>query len=189
MNGKLLQGKLVNLCATADPETMSKVWSRWNQDMDYYRPLDSDPPRFFSTKVIKDWEEKEQEKVDDNSFFFTVRTVEGDHLIGFTALWEISWPHGEAFVSIGIGESEYRGKGYGTEAMQLTLEYAFQELNLWRVSLVVFEYNSRAIRSYEKCGFLKDGIIREAMRRDGKRWDWYLMGVLRPEWQSLQAAK
>lgn len=189
MNGRLLRGSLVRLSSPTDAEAMAKAWSRWNRDMDYYRPLDSDPPRFFSTKIIKDWEEKNQEKVDTDSFFFTVRTLQDDTLIGFTALWEISWPHGESFVSIGIGEPGYRGKGYGTEAMRLTLEYAFEELNLWRVSLIVFEYNPRAIRSYEKNGFVKEGVIREVMRRDGRRWDWYIMGVLRPDWQALQPGK
>lgn len=188
MKTGLLQGKLVRLSSPADPEEMAKTWARWMRDMDYYRPLDSDPPYLFSIKRMKEWEEKELEKPENNAFFFTIRTLPEEQMIGFIALWGISWTHGEAYVALGIGEPQYRSKGYGTEAMGLALQYAFEELNLQRVTLLVFEYNQRAIRSYEKSGFIREGTIRQAMRRDGRRWDWYLMGILRSEWQAIQPA-
>jgi RimJ/RimL family protein N-acetyltransferase len=87
-------------------------------------------------------------------------------------------------VGIGIGEAEYRGKGYGTDAMQVILGFAFRELNLHRVSLSVFEYNPRAIRSYEKAGFRHEGRLRAEINRDGRRWDVLMMGILRTEWEA-----
>jgi RimJ/RimL family protein N-acetyltransferase len=66
--------------------------------------------------------------------------------------------------------------------MRVLLRYAFTELNLFRVSLNVFGYNQRAIRSYEKAGFVIEGCQRQALRRDGQYHDLVFMGVLRDEW-------
>ena len=63
------------------------------------------------------------------------------------------------------------------------LRFAFNELNLWRVTLGVYAYNPRAIRSYEKAGFRREGLVRGDCRRDGQRWDSVFMGILREEWQ------
>jgi RimJ/RimL family protein N-acetyltransferase len=95
----------------------------------------------------------------------------------------VQWTHGDTFVGIGIGEPDYRGKGYGTDAMRVILRFAFMELNLHRVSLDVFEYNPRAIRSYEKAGFVIEGRKRRVVNRDGRRWDDIYMGILREEWE------
>jgi RimJ/RimL family protein N-acetyltransferase len=59
-------------------------------------------------------------------------------------------------------------------------------LNLNRVNLNVFEYNPRAIRSYEKVGFKHEGVVRDWMAREGKRWNVVFMGILRREWEALQ---
>jgi RimJ/RimL family protein N-acetyltransferase len=66
--------------------------------------------------------------------------------------------------------------------MRVVLRYAFQELNLRRVSLTTYEYNPRAIRSYEKAGFIHEGRARKFLLREGRRWDLLFMGVLREEW-------
>ena len=87
-------------------------------------------------------------------------------------------------VSIAIGEAKQWGKGYGYEAMQLVLRFAFDELNLHRVQLTVFCYNKRAIALYEKLGFQREGIHREHLQRDGRRYDMYLYGLLRSEWEN-----
>ncbi|MCJ7660780.1 MAG: GNAT family N-acetyltransferase [Anaerolineales bacterium] len=94
----------------------------------------------------------------------------------------VHWSHGDSSVGIGIGEREYWSKGYGTDAMNVILRFAFDELNLYRISLNVFEYNQRAIRSYEKVGFVVEGREREFLRRAGRRWDMIFMGLLREEW-------
>jgi RimJ/RimL family protein N-acetyltransferase len=76
-------------------------------------------------------------------------------------------------------------KGFGTEAMKLILRYAFDLLNLNRISLTVFEYNARAILSYEKAGFRVEGQHRKWVNRDGKRWDLISMGILQSEWREV----
>ena len=88
---------------------------------------------------------------------------------------------------MGIGNREQWGKGYGREAMDLVLKYGFDELNLHRIQLTVFEYNERAIALYEKLGFRREGVFREFMQREGQRYDMYLYGLLRREWAALRA--
>jgi RimJ/RimL family protein N-acetyltransferase len=64
------------------------------------------------------------------------------------------------------------------------LRLAFEDLGLYRVGLAVFEFNRRAIRAYEKAGFRVEGRLREAIVRDGRRWDEISMGVVAPEWRA-----
>jgi RimJ/RimL family protein N-acetyltransferase len=181
MNNDLFKGTLLRLSGE-DPQIMAEAFSRWNCDSEYYRLLDTDPPRLWSVNKIKEWLEKDQEKASPNNILFGLRTLADDKLIGFIAFDGLAWRNRDTFVAIALGERDYWGKGYGTEAMQLMLRYGFTELNLNRVSLSVFEYNPRAIRSYEKCGFKHEGHMREAILRDGKRYDLVFMGILAEEW-------
>jgi RimJ/RimL family protein N-acetyltransferase len=177
----LFHGKLVRLAAD-EPESMGQAFARWNRNSDYRRLMDTEPPQLWSAKNIKEWLEKDHEKDDPDQCFFTLHTLEDDRLIGFIALRSIRWSQGEAWVGVGIGEPVYWGRGYGTDAMRLVLRYAFMELNLERVSLNVFLSNERAVRSYEKAGFQREGIERQNTHRDGKTEDVLYMGILRQEW-------
>lgn len=85
-----------------------------------------------------------------------------------------------------IGNKAYWDKGYGTEALQLLLKHCFDTLNLNRVFLRVFETNPRAIRCYEKAGFVHEGRLRQALFKDGAYRDILLMGILREEWKPIQ---
>ncbi len=177
----LLRGETVRLSAE-DPDLMAGCFWRWNQDSEWERLLDSDPSRLLSEKKWKEWLNKDLEKGGPDDVFFAIRTLEGDTLIGFVALFNLFMQHGDTLVAIALGEREYWGCGYGTDAMRVMLRYAFKELNLRRVGLIVFEYNARAIRSYEKAGFTREGRVRGAMQRDGRRWDFLYMGILKEEW-------
>jgi RimJ/RimL family protein N-acetyltransferase len=95
-------------------------------------------------------------------------------------------PHGVAWLGIGIGEPDNRGSGFGHEAISLMLRFAFWEINLYRVQLTVFAYNTPAITTYERLGFVREGIFREFLQRDGQRHDMVLYGLLRREWEALQ---
>lgn len=181
MNANLLEGTLVRLTAE-EPAVLAEAISRWGGDSEYMRLLDAEPSNRFSVKQLTEWIQKDQEKVPPPFHYFAIRCLEDDRLVGFTALDADGYPNGDAFVGIGIGERAFWGKGYGTDAMMVVLRYAFQELNLRRVSLTTFEYNPRAIRSYEKVGFIHEGRARKFLLREGRRWDLIFMGILREEW-------
>ena len=185
----LFRGSLVRLTAE-EPAVFASAFSRWGRNTTFHRLLDTDPQRLYSSKSIEKEMEKDFEKMAQgglpDGFFFNIRALPEDRFIGFVGLWGLDWPNGDSVVSIGLGEPGYWGKGYGTEAMQLTLRYAFTELNLNRVTLYVFDYNARAIRSYQKAGFQLEGCIKGLIQRDGQRSDVNSMGVLRQDWLAAQ---
>jgi RimJ/RimL family protein N-acetyltransferase len=181
MKPDLLQGTLVQLI-TDEPGVLAEAIARWGGDSEYQRLLDAEPANQFSVKQRTEWFQKEQEKDPPAFYLFAIRILENKQMVGLVGLDGDFYPHGEAFVGIGIGEREAWSKGYGTDAMKVILRYAFQELNLRRVALDTFEYNPRAIRSYEKAGFVYEGRAREFLLREGRRWDLIFMGILREEW-------
>jgi RimJ/RimL family protein N-acetyltransferase len=179
-------GHLVRLSAF-DPEEMSKAFTRWEHNSEYQRLLNSSARAPHSAKAELKWMEKEVGELSPASYFFGIRTLEDDTLIGQLGLDVVNWPGRDAFVGLGIGETNYWSKGYGTDAMNALLRFAFIEINLRRVTLTVFEYNPRAIRSYEKAGFRHEGRKRQLLHREGKRWDELYMGILREEWMELNS--
>lgn len=176
----LFRGELVRI-TNEEPEAFAKASIRWQRDTEYMRLVDSDPARLYSEKQMKDWAEKRFENSEPERHQFMVRTLAEDKLIGFFGLY-VDLIHSDAMVGIGIGERDFWSKGYGTDMMNLCLRYAFLELGVERVSLGVFEYNPRAVRSYEKAGFKLEGRTRQDTLRDGKRSDSLWMGILREEW-------
>jgi RimJ/RimL family protein N-acetyltransferase len=76
------------------------------------------------------------------------------------------------------------GKGYGTEATRLILAHAFETVGLHRVALEVFTFNARAHHVYEKVGFVKEGVLRDALCWDGGWHDAIVMSVIAPDWEA-----
>ncbi|UCH60875.1 MAG: GNAT family N-acetyltransferase [Anaerolineales bacterium] len=188
MNTNIFFGTVVRLTAE-DPGVLAKAFAKWDRDTGYKRLLDDAPPIMWSVEKTKEWIEKQLEEQQANGFLYGIRTLEGDELIGFVDLW-VNWLHADGWIGIGLGERDYWGNGYGTDAMQVMLRYAFTELNLHRVTLSVFEYNTRAQRSYAKAGFKLEGRVRGDLHRQGQRWDVIVMGILREEWlEHAQAEK
>lgn len=184
MSKDLFRGELVRLVAE-DADVVAEAIHRWSPDSEYHRLFDSDACRLWSKNRIQAWVEKDLLAERPDVYTFMIRTLEDDRLIGLVGMDGIQISNGDAFVGIGLGEREYWGKGYGTEAMRLMLRFAFHELNLRRVTLDVFEYNPRAVRSYEKAGFVIEGRMRGMLLREGKRWDLLYMGILREDWERM----
>jgi RimJ/RimL family protein N-acetyltransferase len=118
-----------------------------------------------------------------------IHVRESDRLIGTCAFSQLDGDNGSVLFHITIGEADAWSKGYGTEATELMLAHAFTRLPLHRVALTVFDFNTRAIRAYEKCGFVVEGRSREAIFRDGRYWDEIHMSVLADEWEARQKGR
>lgn len=175
--GNLFTGKLVRLGAYS-PKEMAEAHSRWTHDAEFMRFQEVNPaiPRSAA------YYERKKEKDDPGSVWFSIRTLKDDKLIGYCLLW-MKWADQVAWLGIGIGEPEYRSKGYGGDTLRLLLNYAFNELGMWKVQLAAVGDNARAIRAYEKVGFKLEVRQRAMTYRDGNRIDDVIMGVLRSEWE------
>ncbi|WP_096911856.1 GNAT family N-acetyltransferase [Neobacillus jeddahensis] len=180
----LFKGKLVKLTAARD--TDAEEMARWHGNSDYLRNVDTDLAIPQSVHTLR--EQDTSKGNGSRTIEFRIRTLSDDALIGFVALHSIEWNNQTGFLAIGIGNPEFRGKGFGTDALQLILHYAFHECNLNRVGLDVISYNLQAIKAYERVGFQMEGAMRCAVLRDGKAYDRMIMGILRDEWQSQKAS-
>ncbi|HRJ55607.1 MAG TPA: GNAT family protein [Anaerolineales bacterium] len=179
-------GTLVRL-ASFSPEVMARNFLKWDRDTEMQRLSDVVPTQLWSEKKIKEYVEGWKES--ETSYRFAICPLEEEKFIGMVSLWVSSWNHGEAWLGIYIGEREYWGKGYGTDAMRLIVQYGFTELNLRRISLGLHAFNERALKSYLKVGFQMEGCERGGFLRDGVRCDDYVMGLLREDWIAAQSAR
>lgn len=116
---------------------------------------------------------------------FVIELQDGDtwQAVGNCGFHNIDWRVRSAVVGIFIGEKQYWNQGYGTEVMHLLLKHGFQTMNLNRIALEVFENNPRAVRAYEKAGFVLEGRQRQGEYQDGRYVDVLWMSVLRSEWE------
>lgn len=161
-----------------------------NEDTELYHKWRNDMEVMYSTNLSLDVYSMETTKE------FVDRVILGSHSaksyiivekekeipIGIVALIHIDFKNRNAESIIDIGEKEYWGKGFGSEAFKLLLDYAFYEMNLHRVSLRVFSFNDRAIRLYNKLGFKREGNSRQSLFRNGKWHDIIHMGLLQNEY-------
>lgn len=88
-----------------------------------------------------------------------------------------------------IGEKDMWSQGYGSDAMVVLLRYLFDEMNINRVGLYVDVGNHRALRSYEKCGFSREGVVRQYRFKDGRYLDSVQMSILQQDWASRKEAE
>ena len=183
LTDQLFEGQHIRF-APPDGERDAEIVSKWTHDLEYLRLLSADIAKPLSpTQIKKQYEELDKDAEKHSAFNFAIRLKEDDRLIGFARLFRIEWTHGTGSLQIGIGDRNDRGKGYGTEALHMLLRYAFDELNLYRLAASTVEYNAGAIRFFERAGFVVEVRRRQAIQRDGKRWDAVLLGLLRDEWK------
>jgi len=134
--------------------------------------------------MSRDEEERwfEQQLQDRSKKILAIETETGEH-IGNVGLEDVDWKNRLATLGIVIGEKKFWGKGYGTAAIRALLRFAFEEMNLNRVHLTVFDYNERARRCYRRCGFIEEGVARQAHFSRGQYHDLVWMSILREEWE------
>lgn len=120
---------------------------------------------------------------------WVIRARADGAVLGECALIELDPDNAEAHYRIALGSMAVTGQGFGTEATDLVLEYAFETAGLHRVALEVFAFNTRAERSYARSGFVREGVWREHLRWDGAWHDAVLMSVLDHEYAELRRGR
>jgi diamine N-acetyltransferase len=137
----------------------------------------------MSMKKAAEFLEKIQE--DKERVWFTVVLKENDRIIGETGLLRMFYPWRTTDLTLIIGEKDCWGKGYGTEAILLLLDYAFGYLNFHRVAVGVVGFNEKALQFYQKVGFKKEGIQRDGYYHNFEYHDFVMMSILEDEFQEL----
>ena len=138
--------------------------------------------------LTRDFEEEwfDTIKHQEDSVYFSILLLDQDDhekIIGNCAIQNINAKNRACSCEITIGEKEYQNKGYGTEAMEMLVEYGFNTLNMNRIELVVYDFNIRAYKSYQKVGFIEEGRKRQARYHNGKYHDEIIMAILREDWE------
>ncbi len=159
---------------------MLPLFERWANDL-RTADLGGDDPRPVTTETIAaEWEPLLRGERPD-WLGFVIYALPDLRVIGHANLRDFSNSHGAAEIGITLGDVPERGQGYGSEAVRLLLDYAFQHLNVWNVWLDTAAYNHGAIRAYEKAGFREIGRRRGARVVGGMRHDIVLMDCTRDD--------
>lgn len=157
------------------------LYAAWYGDPEIWHLTSWAPSPLNRTAVERLFEDRELSPVDDS---FAIHVKDEDEPVGVISLMNISEANESAELSVIVGHPDDRHQGYGTEAIELLLRYAFDELGLNRVGLSAFDFNDEAIAAYEKLGFAVEGRYRQAIKRNARFHDAILMSIVKGEWQA-----
>lgn len=132
--------------------------------------------RQFTEHDIRDWLATRQDH-DDRADWAIVRIADGE-VLGEVVLNELDQHNASMNFRISLTGPAVFGRGYGTEATRLVVDYGFDVVGLHRIHLEVFDFNPRAQRAYEKCGFVREGVLRDTLNWDGHWYDAISMSIL-----------
>jgi RimJ/RimL family protein N-acetyltransferase len=172
----ILEGQKVRLRPVTEADLPH--FQRWLGDAEVRRwlaAMDAPPT------LEEEHEWYEGRRSDPDAVLWSIETVEG-RLLGSTEL-RIAKHANRAELGISIHDKSQWNRGYGTDAVMLVLEYAFDDLRLNRIELTTDESNVRGRRCYEKCGFAEEGLLRQHRLVDGEYGNTIMMSVLREEWE------
>lgn len=131
-----------------------------------------------------DWVERVTRGQDPSELSLAICLMQGDRHIGNCGLVRIDRDNATATLGIFIGETDCRGQGFGEEAVRTLCRYAFDEMRLHKIRLDVYA-NNPAVKTYERVGFRKEGLLREEAFRKGRHIDVIRMGLLSNELRSI----
>jgi len=173
-----IRGELVYL-RPAEREDID-LFVRWFADAETTRYLATRAP--FSKAMEEKWFESMVEQQGKRQYHFVICLLADDRAIGTAGFHHVNQEDGHATFGISIGEKAEWSKGYGTDALRAICDFGFGQLRLERIELDVYITNLRAQRSYEKAGFVSEGVLRHAQFADGAFQDLRRMSLLREEW-------
>ncbi|MEP7158993.1 MAG: GNAT family protein, partial [Chloroflexota bacterium] len=143
----------------------------------------------MSVAMEEKWFEDMVNRQGKEVYHFVICMLEDARPIGTLALFDINYVDGHGGIGISIGEKALWNQGLGTDAMFAILDFGFGMLRLERIWLEVYDFNKRARRSYDKCGFVLEGVERHAVFKHGRYVDVELMSILRDEWAAQTRKK
>ncbi|MCD6545634.1 MAG: GNAT family N-acetyltransferase [Thermotogae bacterium] len=174
----MLEGQKVKL-REYRKEDIPKAWEYIN-DPDVRRFLNPGIPYPMRLEDEEKWFEEQRSGKDTYNFAIILKDT-GEY-IGGCGINTVDWKNRHVCVGIFLGK-KFWSKGYGTDAMKVLVNFIFSQMNINKVYLHVYSFNKRAIKSYEKCGFKIEAVLREHIFRDGEYHDEYVMSILRREWK------
>jgi RimJ/RimL family protein N-acetyltransferase len=178
-----MQGKLVRLRGFEKSDADAML--RWASDEDVVRW--HGPPDWPASRAQAERYIERMTAADSPDKGFAIETLDGA-LLGDCGLRKIDWKSRKAEFFITIGEKEFWDKGFATETLKLVSRLAFDKMNLNRLWLTVLVDNPRAVRCYEKCGFVREGLLRQESYVDGKYRDVLMMALLREDHDRTRGA-
>ena len=173
----MYQGKLVRLRAFDNSDLMYAL--SINNDYDVMRTASAgilypttveDQARFMAN----------QTSYTAGDYQFAIERIDNGRFIGQCGFMQVNWKNRRAELGIMLDQNAI-GQGFGTDAVSLLCKFAFDEMNLHKLKAVVFSFNAGAIRCYEKCGFVREGILKDEVYREGRYHDAYVMAKFKTE--------
>lgn len=158
----------------------STVIVKWRNDREITDPLGGNT---FYVSGLREVEWVKNQILDDRKNVRLAICVPSGPIIGIVSLTQIDHLNQCAEFSIMIGEKDCWGKGFGRQATNMCLKYAFEELNLYRVYLSVRADNEIALALYLKSGFVEEGTLRKSVFKNGERLDMKIMSILKEEFK------
>lgn len=153
----------------------------WVNDAQVTRYLST---RFWAPQTTVDTQEflSRMMQSSHNAFNYVIADAQDGRYIGQLDMFRVDWRLRQGEIGMVIAGAEDRGRGYGTEALELLAEFAFNSLGLERIELEVHMENAAALRCYQKAGFTLEGVKRHAYYNDGRFADLGMMSILREDW-------
>ncbi|MPM36772.1 Spermidine N(1)-acetyltransferase [bioreactor metagenome] len=174
----MYSGQLVKLRAYKE-EDIEKATVYIN-DEEVKKLMDSTIP-FPMTK----WQEEEwirsRKANTDFTYDFAIEDLKTGKYIGGCSINECDVKNRTCVVGIMIGDKEYWGKGYGSDALKVLIKFIFEEVNMNKIKLNVFSFNNRAIACYKKVGFKEEGILKKEIYRNGRYYDEIIMAMFKDD--------
>lgn len=160
----------------------------WVNDPDIIGNIATFSLNYFTREEELAYIKRMQESKDDHVFSIRDKNINTYHYIGQAGIHQIYRRSRTGRLAIVIASKEDMGKGYGTEAIRTLLDYAFAKdgLNLHKIWLLVFESNERSLRTYERVGFIKEGVLREEYYHKKCYHNMVRMSILASEWEGTQ---
>jgi RimJ/RimL family protein N-acetyltransferase len=159
----------------------AELWAAWENDLEVTIPLGDEA---YTPSSPERTREMIADALKRGEHVFAIIDLATEQAIGRGMLFNVDLVNRAAMLGIVIGEKAFWGKGYGTDATRLLLEYAFTLLNLNSVMLGVFAFNERAIACYRRVGFREIGRRRQARIIGGQKHDAILMDIPAEEFES-----